>query len=308
MASALPIVSINIESSIPIKLPNDSTLSTEADNKPTTANLVVPLDSVEEIDLSPKMESASSNADENPSRNGGKSTANHALNSATDRKAGNSASSSAEIVNPEQPKFELIPSGHTAQGIAASISPAPSSKEVSGEGNNPPDLATPLLKGDSQSDAANASNADGRHQPTVVQSAQLVSQIGKADVKIALQGEQFGAVELHAKVTGDQVSASITVDRHEAHALLSGDLPVLHQVLNERQIQVSEIILLHNSLSSSSSADGGPPPKDHETSSQKGSGASGNASEGLPFISSSPSSRIDATGIFDSRGRLSVRA
>jgi len=169
-------------------------------------------------------------------------------------------------------------------------------------------LIAPQLKGGVQSEAAKASNGDGQRQPTLVQSAQLVSQIGKSDVKIAIQGEQFGAVELHAKVAGDQVSASITVEHHETHAFLSGDLPVLHQLLNERQLRVSEIVLLHDSLSSRSSSDDGPPAKREETSPQQTTNASGNGSEGPSFVTRAASTGAAEIGIFDSKGRLSVRA
>jgi hypothetical protein len=127
-------------------------------------------------------------------------------------------------------------------------------------------------------------------------------------VKIALQGDQFGAVELHAKMTGDQVSASISVEHRETHAMLSGELPLLHQLLNERQLRVNEIILLHHSLSSSSSSDDDPPTKYHETSTQETNGASVKGSEGLSSPSGVSNAPTDAMEIFDFRGRLSVRA
>jgi flagellar hook-length control protein FliK len=169
-------------------------------------------------------------------------------------------------------------------------------------------LAAPLLKRDDQIDSANASGADGQQQPSVVQSAQLVSEIGKSDVKIAMQGEQFGTVELHAKVTGDQISASITVEHHETHVLLSADLPALHQQLNERQLRVSEISLLHDSIASGSSSYDGPPAEPADTSSQQTTSASGNDGEASSFVTITANSGAVESGIFDSKGRLSVRA
>ncbi len=307
-ASSLTLAAISVETSTTLKLPNDSAHRIEAEGSSTTASLVAPLNPAEAIDLSTNIDSASSSPEDNSPDNGGKNTANHGLSSTTDRKAGNLASSPAESGSAEPPKFELTASGPATQRIAANLSPAQTSNEVSGDGNSPDTLIAPQLKGGVQSEAAKASNGDGQRQPTLVQSAQLVSQIGKSDVKIAIQGEQFGAVELHAKVAGDQVSASITVEHHETHAFLSGDLPVLHQLLNERQLRVSEIVLLHDSLSSRSSSDDGPPAKREETSPQQTTNASGNGSEGPSFVTRAASTGAAEIGIFDSKGRLSVRA
>jgi flagellar hook-length control protein FliK len=305
--SSLPITAITVESSTVAKLPDDSSQKVEA-NRSKTTSFVAPLDSTETIDFSPNVDNASSSAEENSRKDGGKSTANRVLNSAADRKAGNPANSSPESINVEPPKFELTPSAHAPQVAVPNVSPAQIGNVVLGGQNTPSTAGAPTLKDTAQGGAASATHGEAQQQPTLVQSAHLATQIGKSDVKIALQGEQFGSVELHAKVTGDQVSASITVDHHETHALLFGDLPVLHQVLNERQIRVSEIILLHHSLSSSSSSDDGKPSKDRETLTQDTVSASGNGGEESPYMNNCSSPRTDAIGIFDSKGRLSVRA
>ena len=110
-------------------------------------------------------------------------------------------------------------------------------------------------------------------------------------------------------MAGEEVSASITVEHRDAHSMLTSDLPALHQALNDRQLRVSEILLLHNSLSSGGSSDDGPNAQSEGGSSQRQSNGSQQlAGEGSASLDSAPSARTGAGGIFDSRGRLSVRA
>lgn len=184
----------------------------------------------------------------------------------------------------------------------------PSGKALAGDIPAKVTAADPLAKGGQPSDAGATANASDRQPISSLQSAQLTSQISKGDVKIALQGEQFGSVELHAKVTGDQLSASITVEHHETHALLTGELPALHQMLNERQLRVSEIILLHDSLLSGGSTDDNSPAKQEDSMPQQNSGAKGDGGDASPFPSSGPDGRAGTDPIFNSQGRLSVRA
>ena len=114
-------------------------------------------------------------------------------------------------------------------------------------------------------------------------------------------------------MAGEIFSASITVERHDAHALLSGDMPALHQALNDRQLRVSEILLLHHSLSSTGAADEGAA-RDRDDRSPRepaDSGISGSANafeKGTPLAGAGLNTHASAGGIFDSRGRLSVRA
>jgi len=81
--------------------------------------------------------------------------------------------------------------------------------------------------------------------------------------------------------------------------------------LNDRQLRVSEILLLHNSLSSGGASDDGPNAQREENSGRQSSAfssAGGGAGEGKPLADHAANGKTGSTGIFDSRGRLSVRA
>jgi len=267
-----------------------------------------PVETAGTEDASPTVEDAFLMADDSPQKEIGKHSANHASTAASDRKTGSPTISLSDAPNAESPKVDPQQATRAARAAGADVSPVAAETAVPSNGNVLMNLADPVMKSGDQSERSGSSNAHQEQTVAVMQSAHLVAEVGKSDVKIALQGEQFGSVELHAKVTGDQVSASITVDHHETHALLSGDLPALHQILNERQLRVNEIILLHDSLLSGGSADDGPFPRRDGASPQQTGSPSSNRSEGLSSLANDSNGQTSATAIFDSRGRLSVRA
>jgi flagellar hook-length control protein FliK len=306
---SMPSAAIQVEPRTTEKSSDAAGPKTERVGGIKAASRVEPLGSAEVGYRDPKMDSASSGAEENSQKNSGKNSGDHASNSAVDHRQGNHGTSSPETVSAEPPKSELAPTVSAGQGAGASGSSILPSSAVSGEGNSPANLAPPDPKGSNQSDGVTSSNGDNQQHPTLIQSAHLISEASKSDVKIALQGEQMGMVELHAKMTGDQVSASITVEHHDTHALLSADLPALHQLLNERQLRVSEIGLFHDSLSSAGSFhDEGAPAKREETWPQQANSSSSAGGEGSAAAITASEVRTGTSRIFDSRGRLSVRA
>ncbi len=256
-----------------------------------------------------KVDRASSTLEGAMQKEGGKNTADHASNSAPDHRQGNSTNSLPETRNGEHRKLELAAPASATQGIAANGPSMPAGKAVSGNENSTDNLAAPIPKGGNPGDTVTSPNGDDQQHPTLIQSAHLVSEASKSDVRIALQGEQMGLVELHAKMTGDQVSASITVEHHDTHALLSADLPALHQLLNEHQLRVREIILFHDSLSSGNSPHDDREPAKHEQAlARQTNSSSGTGDEGPAAAIREPEAQSGTNRIFDSRGRLSVRA
>jgi hypothetical protein len=274
---------------------------------PNAANLPDAFDSIETRDPNPKADRAALSGVENSRKDAGKTPENHTSNSAADVQTGSPQISSSVTVSADALQLGAAVAASATQVAGADPSAPTSGKSPAGEVKTPTHGADPSVKDGSQKAGAEISNG-GNQQATSIPSAQLNSQIGKSGVKIALQSEQFGAVELHTKVTGDQVSASITVDHRETHALLSNDLPALQQILNERQLRVSEIILLHNTLSSSTSSDGDPAAKREGASPQQANASSGNGGGGSAIPASASNGRTGVDAIFDSRGRLSVRA
>jgi hypothetical protein len=255
-----------------------------------------------------KSDDASTSAGDDSQKDAGKNSTNHAFTSAATRPAESDTISSSGTVSAEPPKLEL---SATVQPTPGTTTDAPSTltgKPVLSDGATLIHVAEPLGKSGHPSEAAGSPNANDSQHTTVTPSARLTSQISNSDVKIALQGEQIGSVELRAKVTGDQVSASITVERHDTHALLSGDLSALNQGLNERQLRVSEIILLHDSLLSGGSRDGDSPAKREEGSGPQTGSQSANSGEESSLAAAASDGRAGAIPIFNSKGRLSVRA
>lgn len=144
----------------------------------------------------------------------------------------------------------------------------------------------------------------------LVQAAHLSGRLGESEMSIALKAEALGAVELRARVTGDQVGAAITVERHDAHAMLANDLPSLHQALSDRQLRVENVTVFQGSLHSGTAAgDSGGPGQQRDMTPQRlshtnwTSAGSSTPTETVPSIEAP-----EAYTIFDSNGRLSVRA
>ncbi len=251
--------------------------------------------------------------DDTSRKESGKETAknpsNHTAVSPAEAKASNSQVSSPKTLTAEPPQVEPVALANAPHAVASTAAVLPDGTLVASGEKTPLRNADSLPKGGNPSAAAEPSNDAAQQQAASIQSTQLTSQIGKADVKIALSGDQFGQVELHAKVTGDQLNASITVEHRETHALLASDLPALRQVLTERQLRVGEITLLHDVASSGGSmADRRQQAMPDETAPRQNDNASGTHKDGSPFPDNLDKRRTGTNPIFDSRGRLSVRA
>jgi len=138
-----------------------------------------------------------------------------------------------------------------------------------------------------------------------VNDAQLVERAGRAEMRIAFETDKLGAVELRARMTGDQVGAAIIVERRDAHTMLAAELPVLQQALSERQLRVEQVTLQQGAVG------GGP----GDGGAQSQQGERGNARLPAPAWPGANGRNPNAewmpenagAGVFDDRGRLSVR-
>jgi hypothetical protein len=148
----------------------------------------------------------------------------------------------------------------------------------------------------------------------VTQAAHLMAKAGQSEMNIAMQAELLGAVQVRAHMSGDQVGAAITVERHEAHAFLNNDLPALHQALSERQIRLEKISVDQGSpLASGTATDGSGQQQSQNGFQQRSlySGGSARDQSSSALMNSTFTDTTDTTDIrvaFDSDGRLSVRA
>jgi hypothetical protein len=154
-------------------------------------------------------------------------------------------------------------------------------------------------------------NGGERVSASTVSSDRLAGSLAGAEMNVALRTEGLGAVQVRAHVTGDQVGAAITVERHDAHAALANDLPALHQALSERQLRVENLSLQQGS------AHAGPGIGDGAARHQNQGGTPSRPSPfggaGTGFLGAAQNAGTTDTSpenytAFDSNGRLSVQA
>jgi flagellar hook-length control protein FliK len=106
---------------------------------------------------------------------------------------------------------------------------------------------------------AAASSADSRPAETlpaasqgaaVVNAAHITVQPVQTEIRIELQAESLGGVELRAHIAGDQIGASISVEHHDAQVALTTDLPSLHNALAEKNLRLESFTVSQGTFSS----------------------------------------------------------
>jgi len=131
----------------------------------------------------------------------------------------------------------------TAQAAANTPSSSPDAKpNVAGGAPLPP--AQPMPAGSTVN-------------PLVVNSARLVDHPGQTEIRVEMQAETLGSVELRAHMTGDQINASIAVEHHDTQVLLTNELPSLHSALSERDVRVDSLSVSQGMAASTGSGAGG---------------------------------------------------
>jgi flagellar hook-length control protein FliK len=84
----------------------------------------------------------------------------------------------------------------------------------------------------------------------VVNSAHMLAQSGQTEIRIEMQADSLGGVELRAHIAGDQIGASIAVEHHDAQVALTTDLPALHNALAEKNLRLETLTVTQGSFSS----------------------------------------------------------
>jgi flagellar hook-length control protein FliK len=143
-----------------------------------------------------------------------------------------------------------------------------------------------------------------------VSDAQLSQTAGRSEMRIAMQSNDLGSIELHAKVSGDSLGANITVEKRDAHTALATELPALQQALSDKQLRVDQISLMHGPLHATA---GDSPAQHFAGQGQGGRRHAQNFSQGARTSETSsflPSTvfSMEPANIFDAQGRLSVLA
>ncbi len=137
----------------------------------------------------------------------------------------------------------------------------------------------------------------------MVSSAELLATSGHSEMRVAMDTDRLGSIELRAHMIGDQLGAAITVEKRDVHAALAAELPVLQQSLSDKHLRIDQVALLHGTTSGNT-PDAGTPAKQDPPSARR--------APVTPWsLNSAPVSsisRAEQKGIFDSYGRLSVHA
>jgi len=140
-----------------------------------------------------------------------------------------------------------------------------------------------------------------------VNDAELTNATNQSEMRIALQTDKLGAIELRARVTGDELGAAIIVEKRDAHAALAVELPALQQTLSEKQLRVDQVVLTQGSLHATAG--------DAGANAQQGQRGGGQTPRQTPLYANDTAGLQqaawfvpEAVGIFDSQGRLSVQA
>lgn len=224
----------------------------------------------------------------------------------------------------DNPVVSNVEAASPAQPVAiATIPPAqPSSNAISGVETNsengtpaaPSQILTHQSGLDSElSGALQAWNGGDNAQARSMQMTNIVKNPGTSEMSISLQADSIGSVQLRARVSSDQVGAAIMVERHDVHAALTSDLPVLHQALAEKQFRVENVSLsqgqIHSGDSGNASGDSSRQAQQRGLNTQHGSSSRWTAENSAASSDSiSGFSVPDVNVLFDSNGRLSVRA
>jgi Flagellar hook-length control protein FliK len=167
-------------------------------------------------------------------------------------------SASQVSTNPPAPRFATAQQSATTAAVAASAggtASVQSDRPVSA-GNGPANVASSSLPQSGNSLSTN-SVPGSSVSTTQVSQAQVFDRSSGSEMRIALQTDTLGSIELLATSDKDRIGAAIAAAKPETMELLTNDLPALHQALADRNLQVQQINISHGSLDASMSGRGG---------------------------------------------------
>ncbi|HTV54666.1 MAG TPA: flagellar hook-length control protein FliK [Terriglobia bacterium] len=139
----------------------------------------------------------------------------------------------------------------------------------------------------------------------VINSASLMQSQGKTEMHVAMQTDTLGALQLHAVLDNGQLGASIQVVSHDAHTVLTNDLPALQQVLKDQNLRIDHLAVINSPMTSGAGAQNG------RNSNSEDFNQSGNQNShwlSNPLVPTMPGDSGEALPLENRVGRLSVRA
>jgi len=139
--------------------------------------------------------------------------------------------------------------GHSAAAGSSAGAAATPVQAHTGSAGAPPPASSSVNLRPAESLPASPQNAPA------VSAAHIVNQSGQSEMRIEMQADSLGGVELRAHIAGDQIAASIAVEHHDAQVALAMALPALHSALVEKNLRVETLTVSQGNFSSLS---GGP--------------------------------------------------
>lgn len=137
-----------------------------------------------------------------------------------------------------------------------------------------------------------------------VNSAAMIQAQGKTEMRVALKTDNLGPVELHAVLDAGRLGASISVVNHDAHTVLTNNLPALQQALSDQNLRIDHVSVLNAPMSSgTNTGNGGGFHSGEQTQSRQNYTRQATFRSGTTSPSSKTSPIMEGT-----RARLSVRA
>jgi hypothetical protein len=141
--------------------------------------------------------------------------------------------------------------------------------------------------------------------------ARLVTKANQAEMRIQLEADGLGPVELRASVVGNTIGATIAAQRPETHWLLSSGVGSLHQALSDQHLHVDRIDILWSPGANVGGGSGGAATNGSGAEArQQGAGQPWTGTASAPAPADSAAEEMTTTSSMSSlysEGKLSVR-
>ncbi len=284
--------------------PSSTSASTDAKGTQSASPEAHPIDAAQnEAPVANNHSNSQDSAADHAGQNASDASVSSGSNSITPPAAKNEASVFSEALSAaNMVKPDAAPAVPSASAAVAPVSTLPPPNEPSA---GPAAAALPSAPAQAQ-EALPPLQTPDTPNGRFVNAAQLTNAASESEMRIAMQTDKLGTIELHARVSGGEVGAAIFVEKRDAHAALAVELPALQQALSEKQLRVGQVVLTQGSLSATAGDTGG--------NSQQNQRSGAQAAQSASFWNEARSLSTAAwfvpeqTGIFNAQGRLSVQA
>jgi hypothetical protein len=159
-------------------------------------------------------------------------------------------------VSPEIPAAKTSSNGNTSQADASTL-PAGTGASANSH-DNPATTKEPATSHASSPAVPTREPQDLPHVGTIVNSASLLEQMGKSEIKVGVRVGEFGNVEIRTQVEHQQVRAEISVAHHELGQALAVEMPALQQKLRDQDVPVLALNLTGQGAGNPSDPQSGP--------------------------------------------------